>query len=117
MSHFQFHKHMFHFSDTAADLSLRHLRLHCDREHIRHHRDIHVQSPEESNALLYPAFSSCRFGYKLHPSSYNDSMASVSDLLTGMITVVTDLTWKTTVEWHAGLVGCKIIRFLQVSVK
>ncbi|ELU12393.1 hypothetical protein CAPTEDRAFT_136071, partial [Capitella teleta] len=41
---------------------------------------------------------------------------AAADLLTGMITVVTDLSWKITVEWHAGLFGCKVIRFLQSVV-
>ena len=36
------------------------------------------------------------------------------DLVTGLVTVLTDIIWKTTEEWHAGTVGCKIIKYLQV---
>ena len=29
--------------------------------------------------------------------------------------MLTDIIWKFTVVWHAGNVGCKIVRFMQVS--
>ena len=32
------------------------------------------------------------------------------------MTVLTEIIWKTsTVEWHAGTAGCKIVKYLQVS--
>lgn len=34
----------------------------------------------------------------------------------GLISVLTDIIWKITISWEAGLVACKIIRFLQCVV-
>ncbi|KAF3425272.1 hypothetical protein E2986_10624 [Frieseomelitta varia] len=39
-----------------------------------------------------------------------------ADLLVGLISVLTDIVWRTTVTWHAGNVGCKLIRFMQAVV-
>ncbi|XP_015607839.1 cardioacceleratory peptide receptor isoform X2 [Cephus cinctus] len=39
-----------------------------------------------------------------------------ADLLVGLISVLTDIVWRTTVTWHAGNVACKLIRFMQVVV-
>ncbi|XP_050502386.1 cardioacceleratory peptide receptor isoform X1 [Diabrotica virgifera virgifera] len=39
-----------------------------------------------------------------------------ADLLVGLISVLTDLIWRTTVSWYAGNAACKIIKFLQVVV-
>ncbi|XP_071518344.1 cardioacceleratory peptide receptor-like [Panulirus ornatus] len=41
---------------------------------------------------------------------------AVADLSVGVISVLTDIVWKSTVSWYAGNVGCKIIRFAQVVV-
>ncbi|XP_032672759.1 cardioacceleratory peptide receptor-like [Odontomachus brunneus] len=39
-----------------------------------------------------------------------------ADLLVGLISVLTDIVWRTTVTWHAGNVACKLIRFMQAVV-
>ncbi|CAG9863421.1 unnamed protein product [Phyllotreta striolata] len=39
-----------------------------------------------------------------------------ADLSVGLISVLTDLIWRTTVIWYAGNVACKIIKFLQIVV-
>ncbi|CAH1098579.1 unnamed protein product [Psylliodes chrysocephalus] len=39
-----------------------------------------------------------------------------ADLSVGLISVLTDLIWRTTVSWYAGNVACKIIKFLQIVV-
>ncbi|KAG5898690.1 hypothetical protein JTB14_030640 [Gonioctena quinquepunctata] len=39
-----------------------------------------------------------------------------ADLCVGLISVLTDLVWRTTVSWNAGNISCKIIKFLQVVV-
>ncbi|XP_023288247.1 cardioacceleratory peptide receptor, partial [Orussus abietinus] len=39
-----------------------------------------------------------------------------ADLLVGLISVLTDIVWRTTVAWHAGNVACKLIRFMQAVV-
>ena len=41
---------------------------------------------------------------------------AAADLCVGLISVLTDIIWKITISWKAGLVACKIIRFLQVLV-
>ncbi|NP_001076796.1 cardioacceleratory peptide receptor 1 [Tribolium castaneum] len=41
---------------------------------------------------------------------------ALADLSVGLINVLTDIIWKTTVAWYAGNVACKVIRFLQVVV-
>lgn len=43
-------------------------------------------------------------------------MLTVADLTVGFISVLTDLIWRITVEWHAGNIACKVIRFLQATV-
>ncbi|XP_046420552.1 cardioacceleratory peptide receptor [Neodiprion pinetum] len=39
-----------------------------------------------------------------------------ADLLVGLISVLTDIVWRTTVAWYAGNVACKLIRFMQAVV-
>ncbi|CAH1116022.1 unnamed protein product [Phaedon cochleariae] len=39
-----------------------------------------------------------------------------ADLSVGLISVLTDLIWRTTVSWNAGNVACKVVKFLQVVV-
>ncbi|RWS07183.1 cardioacceleratory peptide receptor-like protein, partial [Dinothrombium tinctorium] len=39
-----------------------------------------------------------------------------SDLMVGLINVLTDIVWRTTVAFYAGNFACKIIKFLQVLV-
>nr|XP_023024502.1 cardioacceleratory peptide receptor-like isoform X1 [Leptinotarsa decemlineata] len=39
-----------------------------------------------------------------------------ADLCVGLISVLTDLIWRSTVSWNAGNVACKLIKFLQVVV-
>ncbi|XP_052129122.1 cardioacceleratory peptide receptor-like [Frankliniella occidentalis] len=41
---------------------------------------------------------------------------AIADLAVGLISVPTDLVWYMTVEWHAGNLACKLIRYLQVLV-
>ena len=41
---------------------------------------------------------------------------AAADLCVGLISVLTDIIWKITISWEAGLVACKIIRFLQAVV-
>ena len=40
----------------------------------------------------------------------------VADLLVGLISVLTDIIWRTTVAWYAGNIACKLIRFMQAVV-
>lgn len=41
---------------------------------------------------------------------------AAADLSVGLLSVSTDIVWKLTVTWKAGLLACKVIRFLQVVV-
>lgn len=41
---------------------------------------------------------------------------AAADLMVGLISVLTDIIWKITISWEAGLVACKLIRFLQAVV-
>ncbi|XP_076237910.1 crustacean cardioactive peptide receptor [Calliopsis andreniformis] len=41
---------------------------------------------------------------------------ALADLLVGLIFVLTDIIWRTTVIWYAGNVACKLIRFMQAVV-
>ena len=41
---------------------------------------------------------------------------AAADLSVGLLSVSTDIVWKLTVTWEAGLLACKGIRFLQVVV-
>ncbi|XP_046555483.1 cardioacceleratory peptide receptor-like [Haliotis rubra] len=36
---------------------------------------------------------------------------AIADLSAGLVNVFTDMIWKTTIDWHAGLVGCKLVRY------
>ncbi|XP_069107570.1 cardioacceleratory peptide receptor-like [Argopecten irradians] len=39
-----------------------------------------------------------------------------ADLLVGIFFILTDILWKITIEWHAGNVVCKLIKFTQTFV-
>ncbi|XP_051171937.1 cardioacceleratory peptide receptor-like [Leptopilina boulardi] len=39
-----------------------------------------------------------------------------ADLMVGLISVLTDIIWRTTVTWYAGNIACKLIRFMQAIV-
>lgn len=41
---------------------------------------------------------------------------AAADLSVGVLSVLTDIVWKLTITWDAGLLACKTIRFLQVVV-
>ena len=41
---------------------------------------------------------------------------ALADLSVGLLSVSTDIVWKVTMTWEAGLLACKLIRFLQVVV-
>ncbi|XP_050733700.1 cardioacceleratory peptide receptor-like isoform X2 [Eriocheir sinensis] len=41
---------------------------------------------------------------------------ALADLSVGLISVLTDIVWKSTVSWNAGNIGCKAVRFAQVLV-
>eukprot|EP00096_Caligus_rogercresseyi_P009385 TRINITY_DN3178_c0_g1_i1.p1 TRINITY_DN3178_c0_g1~~TRINITY_DN3178_c0_g1_i1.p1 ORF type:complete len:410 (+),score=69.45 TRINITY_DN3178_c0_g1_i1:306-1535(+) len=41
---------------------------------------------------------------------------AVTDLCVGLISVMTDIVWKITISWEAGLLACKLIRFSQAVV-
>ncbi|XP_066944832.1 cardioacceleratory peptide receptor-like isoform X2 [Macrobrachium rosenbergii] len=41
---------------------------------------------------------------------------ALADLSVGLISVLTDIVWKSTVSWYAGNLGCKAVRFAQVLV-
>lgn len=38
---------------------------------------------------------------------------AIADLSAGLVTVLTEIIWKTTYEWHGGNVGCKMVRYAQ----
>ncbi|KAH7964012.1 hypothetical protein HPB51_027749 [Rhipicephalus microplus] len=40
----------------------------------------------------------------------------IPDLGVGLVSVLTDIIWKTTVDWHGGNFGCKVVKFAQVLV-
>ena len=42
---------------------------------------------------------------------------AAADLCVGLISVLTDIIWKITISWDAGIVVCKLIRFLQVTLQ
>ncbi|CAG0913066.1 unnamed protein product [Notodromas monacha] len=42
---------------------------------------------------------------------------AISDLLVGLISVTTDVAWKITVSWNAGLIACKLIRYFQSGIE
>uniref|UniRef100_A0A0K2V4B7 Cardioacceleratory peptide receptor 2 [Tribolium castaneum] n=1 Tax=Lepeophtheirus salmonis TaxID=72036 RepID=A0A0K2V4B7_LEPSM len=41
---------------------------------------------------------------------------AITDLCVGLISVMTDIVWKITISWEAGLLACKLIRFSQAVV-
>ncbi len=54
-------------------------------------------------------------GHKSRMNFFIKHLAA-TDLCVGLISVLTDIIWKITISWDAGLVACKIIRFLQCVV-
>ncbi|XP_045179875.2 cardioacceleratory peptide receptor-like [Mercenaria mercenaria] len=38
-----------------------------------------------------------------------------ADLSVGCLMVLTDIIWKATITWHAGNIGCKVVRFAQCA--
>lgn len=43
-------------------------------------------------------------------------LLAFTDLSVGLLNVSTDIVWRITVEWRAGNLACKLIKFLQTSV-
>ena len=41
---------------------------------------------------------------------------AAADLCVGLISVLTDIIWKITISWEAGLIACKLISFMQEVV-
>ncbi|XP_013776438.2 cardioacceleratory peptide receptor-like [Limulus polyphemus] len=41
---------------------------------------------------------------------------AIADMTVGLVSVLTDIVWRTTVEFHVGNIGCKIIKYLQILV-
>ena len=41
---------------------------------------------------------------------------ALADLLVGLVSLLTDIVWKTTISWNAGWLMCKLIRYLQTVV-
>ena len=41
---------------------------------------------------------------------------AAADLCVGLISVLTDIIWKITISWEAGLIACKLISFLRAVV-
>lgn len=39
---------------------------------------------------------------------------AIADLSVGLVNVLTDIIWKITIEWNAGNIACKVVRFSQV---
>ncbi|KAH7932383.1 hypothetical protein HPB51_029317 [Rhipicephalus microplus] len=40
---------------------------------------------------------------------------AIADLGMGLVSVLTDIIWKTTVDWHGGNFGCKVVKFAQLE--
>lgn len=38
-----------------------------------------------------------------------------TDLLVGLVSVMIDMIWRTTVTWTAGPIACKVVKYLQVN--
>jgi hypothetical protein len=38
-----------------------------------------------------------------------------TDLLVGLVSVMIDMIWRTTVTWSAGPIACKVVKYLQVT--
>ncbi|CAM1307839.1 NPSR1 (predicted) [Pycnogonum litorale] len=41
---------------------------------------------------------------------------AIADLSVGLVSVLTDIMWKTVVGFHGGVVTCKLVKFLQIIV-
>ncbi|XP_004537259.2 cardioacceleratory peptide receptor [Ceratitis capitata] len=48
--------------------------------------------------------------------NYFIKQLAVADLSVGLLNVLTDIIWRTTIAWRAGNIACKVIRFSQVCV-
>lgn len=40
---------------------------------------------------------------------------AIADLSVGLVSVLTDIIWKFTIEWKAGNIICKVVKYSQVS--
>ncbi|XP_050419513.1 cardioacceleratory peptide receptor-like [Patella vulgata] len=38
---------------------------------------------------------------------------AIADISAGLVNVLTDIIWKSTIDWHGGNVGCKLVRYAQ----
>ncbi len=54
-------------------------------------------------------------GHKSRMNFFIKHLAA-ADLSVGLFSVLTDIIWRITISWEAGLVACKFIRFLQCVV-
>ena len=52
----------------------------------------------------------------LQPRLFILQNLAAADLCVGLISVLTDIIWKITISWEAGLIACKLIRFSQALV-
>ena len=66
------------------------------------------------NATVLVALSISK-GRKSRMNFFIKNLAA-ADLCVGLISVLTDIIWKITISWEAGVVVCKLIRFSQVVV-
>ena len=41
---------------------------------------------------------------------------AAADLCVGLISVLTDIIWKITISWEAGVVVCKLIRYAAFDI-
>ncbi|XP_022241012.1 cardioacceleratory peptide receptor-like isoform X1 [Limulus polyphemus] len=41
---------------------------------------------------------------------------AVADMTVGLVSVLTDIVWRITIEFHVGNIGCKVIKYLQILV-
>ncbi|BET01232.1 receptor [Nesidiocoris tenuis] len=60
-------------------------------------------------ALLFSKSSKSRMNFFIMHLAF-------ADLSVGLISVLTDIIWRITVEWKAGGAACKIVRFMQAVV-
>ncbi|XP_073970658.1 cardioacceleratory peptide receptor-like [Rhodnius prolixus] len=60
-------------------------------------------------ALLFNKSSKSRMNFFIMHLAF-------ADLSVGLISVLTDIIWRITVEWKAGNVVCKVVRFMQAVV-
>lgn len=48
-------------------------------------------------------------------NKYINRMFCRTDLLVGLVSVMIDMIWRTTVTWTAGPIACKVVKYLQVT--